>query len=412
VNTLLERNINLYPKYRAAADAMAWLPVFFLFFSERLTLSEVLLLESIYYLVVVIAEVPSGYMSDLFGRRRTLLLSCSAIFLAYIFFLISDKFAGFAVGQSLLALGMALRSGTDTAFHYESLQSINRQDEYGEREAVAGKYGFAATAMAALAGGILGSFDLALAYWLSLLTASASVYVVFCFVEPGKNTYGKSSNKNSAAASTHFGNQLQDCAAYLKQPFIAWIFAYTVFMFAIVHVPFELYQPYLSLLEQQNQLAGIDAPLVAGVLFALTAVVAAIVSAYSMKWQNLIGLMPLLKRAAIIELAIIIAMAILLHPLIAATLILRSGPMAVIQAPVNAALAPLIANAHRATFLSIKSLASRLVFAIVLIGFSVLTASSHGTDWSSLSLVLRIASITGVIGLACLYLASRNLDDE
>jgi len=45
---------------------------------------------------------------------------------------------------------MAYRSGTDTAFHYESLQALNREDEYGDREALAGKYGFLATAIAAL----------------------------------------------------------------------------------------------------------------------------------------------------------------------------------------------------------------------------------------------------------------------
>ena len=111
--TPLERNINLYPKYRAAADAMAWLPVFFLYFSERLSLSEVLLLEAVYYIAVVFIEVPSGYMSDRFGRRRTLLLSCIAILAAYVFFLFSGSFTGLAVGQLLLAAGIAFRSGTD-----------------------------------------------------------------------------------------------------------------------------------------------------------------------------------------------------------------------------------------------------------------------------------------------------------
>ena len=103
-----ERNIKLYPLYRATADAMAWLPVFFLFFSEHLTLPQVLLLEAVYYIAVVITEVPSGYLSDLIGRRRTLLLSCLAILSAYICFLLSDDFAGFALGQILLAVSLSL----------------------------------------------------------------------------------------------------------------------------------------------------------------------------------------------------------------------------------------------------------------------------------------------------------------
>ena len=385
---------------------MAWLPVFFLYFSERLTLSEVLLLEAVYYVAVVLIEVPSGYMSDRFGRCRTLLLSCLAIIAAYLFFLFSGHFSGLAVGQCLLAAGIALRSGTDTAFHYESLQALNRQQEYGDREAIAGKYGFVSTAVAALAGGILGSINLAAAYWLSLITAGISLYVVTRFSEPHKK------GDSSATSSDGFTAQLRHCISYLKHPRIKWIFTYTVFMFAIVHIPYELYQPYLSLLDKQNQLAGMSAPITAGILFATTALVASLASAYSMQWQRLIGFMPLLTVAAIIELAIIFAMAILLHPLIAITLIFRSGPMAVIQAPVNAALAPLIENRHRATFLSIKSLASRLTFAILLLVFSLLTTDGHSTDWNDLSLLLRVSVAVGVVGLVYLYFDARKLTDE
>ncbi len=386
-----ERNVNLYPVYRAAADAMAWLPVFFLFFSEQLTLPEVLLLEALYYIAVVILEVPSGYMSDVIGRRRTLLLASLALLAAYGCFLLSSQFAGFAAGQILIAVSIAFRSGTDTAFHYESLQALDRTEEYGDREAVAGKYGFAATAIAAIAGGLLGTIDLAWPYLLSLLTAAVSLYIVFTFTEVSTDKPSKDDNS--------FFTQLNTCISYLKHPLLLWLFIYTMYMTIFVHIPYEFYQPYLRLLENQNSLAGIKAPLMAGILFALTAIVAATTSAYSMRWQRRMGLAPLLLTAAAIELCIIAAMAIMLHPLIALLMILRSGPMAVATAPVNAAIAPLIENQHRATFLSLQSMAGRLGFAIVLSGFSLLVADSQSADWSSLALLLRLSVVAGLIGL-------------
>lgn len=406
VSLRLERNIDLYPKYRATADAMAWLPVFFLYFSERLTLAEVLLLEAVYYVAVVIIEVPSGYMSDVLGRRRTLLLSSLAVLAAYVFFLMSGNFFGLATGQFLLAASIALRSGTDTAFHYESLHALDRESEYGDREAIAGKYGFASTAIAALAGGIFGSINLSLPYWLSLMTACVSFYVVYCFFEPEKT------DRQAHTDTPGFINQLRHCLSYLKQPLIKWIFGYTIFMYAIVHIPYEFYQPYLGLLDQQNKLAGMGAPLIAGIVFALTAMIASISSAYSMDWQRIFGLTPLLMLAALVELAIIVLMAAILHPLIAVAVILRSGPMAVIQAPVNAALAPLIANDHRATFLSIKSLAARLVFAMLLLVYSFLSADEHTIDWNSLSLLLKVSAVIGITGLISLYLGARHLSKQ
>ena len=50
-------------------DTMARLPVFFLYFSSHLSLSEVLRLEALYCLAVVVLEAPSGYFSDRVGRR-------------------------------------------------------------------------------------------------------------------------------------------------------------------------------------------------------------------------------------------------------------------------------------------------------------------------------------------------------
>ena len=401
-----ERNISLYPIYRAASDAMAWLPIFFLFFSEHLTLPEVLLLEAVYYITVVITEVPSGYLSDLVGRRRTLLLSCLAILAAYICFLLSNEFTGFAAGQILIAFSIAFRSGTDTALHYESLQALERTSEYGDREAIAGKYGFATTAVMAFAGGVLGSFDLAWPYYVSFLTAAISLYIVFSFTEPDRNLREFS----ASGSGTDFIKQLGHCIAYLKHPLLMWLLLYTMYMITFVHIPYEFYQPYLRLLDDRNQLAGASAPLIAGLLFAITAIVASIASTYSMLWQRRIGLLPLLTSAAALELVIIAAMAILLHPLIALLVILRSGPMAVVKAPVNAAIAPLIQNRHRATFLSIQSLTGRLAFATLLSGFSLLVTDSKNTDWSSLSLLLRVSTVAGLVGLLALHFTSKRLD--
>lgn len=394
-----ERNVHLYPMYSAATSAMAWLPVFFLYFSEQLTLPEVLLLEAVYYIAVVILEVPSGYLSDIIGRRKTLLLSGVALLAAYLCFLLSQQFSGFAAGQILIAVSIAFRSGTDTAFHYESLLALDRTEEYGDREAIAGKYSFVATALAALGGGLLGSYNLAWPYVLSLLTAAISLYFVFTFKEIHNNKNGND--------TLSFSKQLHTCATYLKHPLLLWLFIYTMYMTIFVHIPYEFYQPYLRLLEADNLLAGIKAPLIAGVLFALTALVASAAAAYSMQWQKSLGLSYLCLAAAAVELAIIAAMAIMLHPIIALTMILRSGPMAVVTAPTNAAIAPLIDNDHRATFLSLQSMAGRLSFAIVLASFSLLVVDSQHADWSSLAVILRLSVVLGLTGLILMLYTSK-----
>lgn len=399
--TSTNSNISLYLVFRVVADAQAWLPIFFLFFSEHLSLSEILVLESIYYVAVVGAEVPSGYLSDVLGRRLTLLLSATAKAAAYLFFLTSESFIGFACGQGLLAVGIACRSGTDTALHYESLAAAGRGDEYGDREALAGQYGFLATAVAALAGGILGSFDLSWPYWFSLATAIAMFVIVWQFVEP--------SHSKGTATEWSVVKQLGACVAYLRSPLLAWIFAFYVVMYVIVHVPFEFYQPYLDILDSNNRLAGYSAPFAAGVIFALTALVGSWAAGQSMKWRHRLGLFPLLGTAAAIELIVIAALAFVLHPALAALVLLRNGPMAVVSAPIRSTIAPHIDDRHRATYLSVQSLAARLAFAGMLAGLSTLIPAGQAVEWEALSTVLRVAFVSGLVCVAVLMVTARRV---
>ena len=121
------------------------------------------------------------------------------------------------------------------------------------------------------------------------------------------------------------------------------------------------------------------------------------------------GLVGLLGGAAIVELIVIAALAIWLHPVLALLVIIRSGPMAVVTAPINSTIAPLIRDSHRATFLSLRSLAGRLSFAGMLTGFTLLIPHGSAIEWEALSQVLRVALVTGVVGLAALWLVTRRV---
>ncbi|HIN09378.1 MAG TPA: hypothetical protein EYM64_02245, partial [Phycisphaerales bacterium] len=150
----LQRNLTLYPWYAGVFNAYFWLPVYFLFFNSKLDLSNVLLLESIYFASVVAMEVPSGWFSDIFGRRRTLIAASSFLCASYVLFLLANSFNVFVVAQILLAAGIAFNSGTDTSFLLESTQALEIEDEYASREARAIQFGFLGTAIAAVLGGL------------------------------------------------------------------------------------------------------------------------------------------------------------------------------------------------------------------------------------------------------------------
>ena len=92
---------------------------------------EIGLLETVFHLVSLTAEIPSGVFADVFGRKKSLLLSsvCSVISAVLRIIWISS-FAGVAVSIGFNALSYNFASGSDSALAYDTLKENGRQDDY------------------------------------------------------------------------------------------------------------------------------------------------------------------------------------------------------------------------------------------------------------------------------------------
>lgn len=96
--------------------------VWVIFLLERgFSLAQAGIAEGVYHITSMFFEVPSGMAADLFGRKRTLLLSgiigiCSAVFMTL------EGWRGFVYcGMAFSALSLNLASGTEEALIYDSL---------------------------------------------------------------------------------------------------------------------------------------------------------------------------------------------------------------------------------------------------------------------------------------------------
>lgn len=367
------------------------MPVFVLYFGEHLLLKEIILLESIYYISVVALEVPSGYFSDVIGRKPTLLLSALFLLAASLCFLLGGSFPVFIAGQVCFAGWMAFQSGTNTVFHFESLKALGKEAEYGDREARIGKIGFYAGGVAALLGGFLGVWDLRWAYAITVVAAIVGVICAFQFEEPDRKQFEEEGAFN-------FGKQLIESFKYFAQKPLGWLFAYLIFIYALAHVPYEFYQPYLKLLENDNLLAGTKAPLASGLLYAATLFFGAIVSGKSMILARRFGIKGLLFLSLLLMVAIIGSMGFWFHPAMLLIILLRGAPRSLIKAPTNAIITPSVESGQRATLFSLVSLLCRLAFFFMLFGLSFIVPSDSVTDWDTLSQVLLVSAGVGIMG--------------
>ncbi len=121
-------NIRRFIAFRAFFNARFYYPVFtILFLDYGLTLEQFALLNTLWALTIVLAEVPSGALADLIGRKRLLvitsLLMIGEMLLLSIVPLGSHTlvFAAFLVNRILSGLAEALASGADEALAYDTL---------------------------------------------------------------------------------------------------------------------------------------------------------------------------------------------------------------------------------------------------------------------------------------------------
>lgn len=366
----MERNLQLYPFYEFFQNLLFWMPVFFLYFSSVLPIHEVLLLEGLYFLSVVILEVPSGYFSDRVGRRVTLLLSAGGWTTGSIIFFTTSSFEPFLVAQFLYAFGMAMKSGTDTSLLFESLKALDRSEEIATREAQAQTFSFVALAVSALAGGAMAGFDLRWAYVLSAFAGFAALVIGFKFVDP-------------ATEQVHAHpplTQLLVVVERLGDPVLRWLMVFAVAMIVLAHVPYEFYQPYLGFLFGGSNSGYAVTPAVAGVLTAIMMGIAAVVSQSSVAVARRFGTGATLLAAVGMLLITISAMGLLVHAWVMLLIVLRGVPMALTRPLIVSLTHPRLTGDVRATYLSLQSLAGRLAFSATLV-----LASLTITDMGSLS---------------------------
>lgn len=366
-------------------------------------MADVLKLEVVYFLSVVALEVPSGFVSDRLGRRKTLLLACSSLVTAYLCFIFAPNFVVLALGQFFLAAGIASQSGTDTALHYESLLACGREQEYGQREARAERMSFAANAGAALVGGLLGAIDLRWPYVLSAVTAMLAFVVVLRF----RDTVGVGGEHT--LVDTDFIASFKACLRSLSSPAIGWLSAFFVVIYVVSHVPYEFYQPYLKLTIEEN--AALPASVVSGFIFAATAFAGSLVAGFSVSLARRVGLVSLLFAAAIMEMLVMACLAIWLDPLLAIIVVLRNVPMALSDAPLRDAIVPTIDQRYRAMFLSLQSLSGRLAFAGLLYVIAVLVPDPHGLSASSVHFAFAFSLLLSAIALAALFFTRKAVGD-
>ncbi|MBN1697372.1 MAG: MFS transporter [Spirochaetales bacterium] len=186
-----QRNILITSIVRICRSLMFAVSVITLFWkSYGMNLFDIFLLQAIFAVAIAVFEIPTGFIGDQLGRKKTFILSSFIIAAGWIIYSCSDTFWQFIIVEVTLGLGFSFISGTDSSLIYESLYEEKKADSFVRVEGRQLGFAHTAEAVSALVGGFLAPF-LSVNILMLLSACAAGIGLALCFgiTEPSRRPY-------------------------------------------------------------------------------------------------------------------------------------------------------------------------------------------------------------------------------
>jgi DHA3 family tetracycline resistance protein-like MFS transporter len=141
------------------------LPVYVLYFRHyQINLFQIAMLASIFEASILIFEMPTGLVADIYGRKISVILSTIVSLISGIFFILFPFLLGFIIAEILNGLGETLRSGALEAWLVDSLKYEDKEDKIKYAFAQGTKYKSFGNLSGLILGGYLASLDIKLVW--------------------------------------------------------------------------------------------------------------------------------------------------------------------------------------------------------------------------------------------------------
>lgn len=144
----LESNIWKYFLF-VLTNRRNYIPILSIYFLTlpNATANAIGLYTGIGWIAGFLIEIHSGYISDTFGHKKTLIVAKISLLLSTLLFVIGDSLTYFIFGSIFIAVGFAFTSGTQNAFLHNTLIELKREKDYSK---LVGKIGANASIVSAI----------------------------------------------------------------------------------------------------------------------------------------------------------------------------------------------------------------------------------------------------------------------
>lgn len=237
----LRNNIRTYYLYSTFAQLIIVGPILVLYFiAKGLSFTEIFLIQSVASISIVIFEVPTGAIADKFGRKWSLLLGAFLAGVSLLLYVVGTEFLTFVIAEIIFSLGLALKSGADTALIYDSLKNLGSEKKFQEIEGKAKSLSLYAQAIGSILAGFLYEINIHIPMIISIgfmfLTALITLYFNEPDIEEKEGKYG-----------ARYLDQIKESGKYiLNHAKIKSVILFSMVFYIFYRTGFWFFSPYME----------------------------------------------------------------------------------------------------------------------------------------------------------------------
>jgi len=312
------------------------------FLQKDLTASQIYMIYSIFSILIFLLEVPTGYISDKIGYKKSIILGLICGMLGFMGFIFGKGFRVISIAYFFMALMNTLISGSDDALLYDTLKESGVEDKFEVTYSKIASYGYFASIIGSILGGIIAGVSMNINVVVQTIFVIVGLCILTLVKSPKQFDYGK--------------ENIEENIQYKRKEIKA---VATVLILAGFFMASTLIGTKFS---QQIMLSANLPVSFFGFFAALLTVMASIFSYIAPKCKkvpfSIIMLMPAL---------ILIAIGISQNGFFVFLLLITSASRALGNVKITTLINNKISSKYRATINSVKSLLFRLFYSIIIL---------------------------------------------
>lgn len=136
-------NANLYPIYKMFAwDILCFYPIEYLFYTmtKGILPSQILIVTALFIISKVIFQIPAVIITDLYGRRKSLIIGNVLISLYVFIMIVTPGIWGLILANFISALGYDIKSIVESNILYDSVSTKGGEGLYTKIDSKGGSW--------------------------------------------------------------------------------------------------------------------------------------------------------------------------------------------------------------------------------------------------------------------------------